>query len=90
MSYWLDGDEGDQEDEYVDASLFVDVHQLVDPCGDRLVTDQRVVYECGRDLNHPGRHAFIDLVGEDPVPVVLAAWPSAHRPDADDAERMPS
>jgi hypothetical protein len=90
-SYWLDGDEGDLEDEYVDAALFVDVHNAAGwSCGDQMVTTEQVIFECGRDPQHPGRHVFIDLVGEERLPVVLAAWPSAHRPDAADAEVMPS
>jgi hypothetical protein len=90
MSYWLDSDEGDLE-EYVDAALFLDVNEPIDLCGDQVVTAEQVVYECGRERQHPGRHAFIDLVGEDRIPVVLAAWPGAHRPgEGDDVEVMPS
>lgn len=89
MSYWLDSDEGDLE-EYVDAALFVDVHELIDLCGDQVVTSEQIVYECGRERRHLGRHVFIDLVGDDRIPVVLCAWPGAHRPgDGDDVELMP-
>jgi hypothetical protein len=94
MSYWLDSDEGDLE-EYVDAALFVDVQNAATwsgwVCGDQMVTAERVVYECSSEPEHPGRHVFINLVDEDRTPVVLAAWPGAHRPgDGDEDEVMPS